>query len=245
MLMGSRRIYSYLSLSAGSNPNDDVTTAHWPTSYFLERYYPSWYNAQRPPNDKLPDHFTYGGAPFEIQLDNAPAQSAYVRFIRTGFSTHGLSWSSRSLELKSELNGNVLRVSGLPDNPNLFVPGKVLAFLVVDGVPSQGKFVWVGPKQGQRRQDGLEERGLNHQWHWNFTLLPPEIPSNRMARPEQKALHIGEGVLAHERGNTARLAQNLRAQEEEEGMQRNGEVPAAARHLTSRVRRRFFARRPR
>ena len=35
-------------LVSGSNPNKDVTTAQWPTSYVVERWYPTWYNQQRP-----------------------------------------------------------------------------------------------------------------------------------------------------------------------------------------------------
>lgn len=35
-------------LVSGSNPNKDVTTVQWGTSYVVERWYPKWYNSARP-----------------------------------------------------------------------------------------------------------------------------------------------------------------------------------------------------
>lgn len=35
-------------LISGSNPNKDVTTVKWGTSYVVERWYPSWYSNTRP-----------------------------------------------------------------------------------------------------------------------------------------------------------------------------------------------------
>lgn len=142
-------------LISGSNPNEDVTTAHWPTSYAVDKWYPPYYNMPRPSSDQLPTTLRHGGKSFAIDMAKAIAgmsikslDTAYVRIIRTGFSTHGVNWGQRSLQLKSQLSDDKRRltVEGLPNNPNLFAPGPALIFLVVDGIPSQGVFAHIGPK---------------------------------------------------------------------------------------------------
>ncbi|KIS70996.1 glyoxaloxidase 2 [Mycosarcoma maydis] len=133
-------------LVAGSNPNADVNHhVKWKTEYRIERWYPDFYDQPRPSNDGLPSSFSYGGQGFTIRLSSAAqAQKAKVVLIRTGFSTHGMNMGQRMIELKSTHRGSKLYVAQLPPNPNLFAPGPALAFVVVDGVPSQGKMVMVG-----------------------------------------------------------------------------------------------------
>lgn len=133
-------------LIAGSNPNMDYTdNQKWNTEYRVERWYPDFYNQDRPSGKDLPNHITYGGEGFQVHFDNAnEAKNAKVVLIRTGFSTHGMNMGQRMLELRSKVQGNTLHVAQAPSNPNLFAPGPALAFVVVNGVPSQGKFVTVG-----------------------------------------------------------------------------------------------------
>ncbi|KDN52163.1 copper radical oxidase [Tilletiaria anomala UBC 951] len=132
-------------LIAGSNPNADVTTTHWKTTYSVERWYPTWYDQTRPSNSGLPSSFSYGGDGFQLIFSNPnDAANAKVKIIRTGFSTHAMNMGQRSITLRSVAKGNTLYVGQLPNNPNLFAPGRALAFVVVNGVASQGKFVMVG-----------------------------------------------------------------------------------------------------
>ncbi|WFD30317.1 (methyl)glyoxal oxidase [Malassezia sp. CBS 17886] len=136
-------------LIAGSNPNMDYTKdAKFNTEYRVERWYPDYYNKDRPSSRGLPSSFKYGGKGFSIKLDSAQdAKNAKVVLIRTGFSTHAMVMGQRYLELRSKAQGSTLHVAQLPSNPNLFAPGPALAFVVVDGVPSHGKFVTVGNGQ--------------------------------------------------------------------------------------------------
>lgn len=51
-------------LISGSNPNKDVTTVKWGTSYVVERWYPSWYSSVRPqPTSDWPLSLTYVSCP--------------------------------------------------------------------------------------------------------------------------------------------------------------------------------------
>ncbi|SPO24968.1 Glyoxaloxidase 2 [Ustilago trichophora] len=136
-------------LVSGSNPNADVNTnTKWKTEYRVERWYPEYYDSPRPSNNGIPRTFSYGGNGFTINLPSASdAQRAKVVLVRTGFSTHGMNMGQRMIELKTTRQGSKLSVAQLPPNPNLFAPGPALAFVVVDGVPSQGKMVMVGNGQ--------------------------------------------------------------------------------------------------
>ncbi|SJX60989.1 Glyoxaloxidase 2 [Sporisorium reilianum f. sp. reilianum] len=136
-------------LVSGSNPNADVNyDVKWKTEYRVERWYPEFYDSPRPSNAGLPRTFSYGGDAFTIKLNSAAdAQKTKVVLVRTGFSTHGMNMGQRMIELKTSHQGSTLSVAQLPPNPNLFAPGPALAFVVVDGVPSQGKMVIVGNGQ--------------------------------------------------------------------------------------------------
>lgn len=143
-------------LIAGSNPNPDrtPTTIRYGTEYTVEIWYPDWFDAPRPSRDQLPFNYQYAAGAFSIDLRQAlgAAQqstvitSATVRLIRTGFSTHAVQWGQRAIELRTTLQGDKLQVDNFPANRNLFAPGPALAFLVINGVPSQGRFVHVGPR---------------------------------------------------------------------------------------------------
>jgi hypothetical protein len=73
-----------------------------------------------------------------------------VVVIRTGFSTHGMNFGQRYLELgvsftQYQQTGDVtLHVGQMPPNANIFQPGPAMLFLVVDGIPSTGQMVMIG-----------------------------------------------------------------------------------------------------
>lgn len=148
-------------MSAGSNPNTDVTTSHWPTEYRVEKWYPLWYSEQRPSKLNI-TQLLYGGGFFDVPLSSSDLsnnitniQTAKVVIIRNGFATHGVNWGMRYLELNStytaDQNGGsngTLHVSNMPGSehqgPNIFQPGPAMAFLVVNGIPSYGQHIMVG-----------------------------------------------------------------------------------------------------
>jgi hypothetical protein len=141
-------------LISGSNPNKDYTTQQWGTKYGVERWYPSWYNDERPILSDPPSTISYGGEYFNLTLgrttSESTAKSAKVVLIRGGFSTHAMSMGQRYVELDSSYfidavgGTTTLFVSQLPPNPAILAPGPAMLFLVVNGVPSEGQFVMVG-----------------------------------------------------------------------------------------------------
>lgn len=143
-------------LISGSNPNADVETATFATSYSVERWYPKWFNEQRPGNQGFPEVLSYGGDYWTMTLnttDETLVKSAKVNVIRGGFSTHAIQFGQRFLELMTSYEidtvagTTTLYVTQMPPNAALFTPGPAMLFLVVDGVPSHGKYVMVGSGQ--------------------------------------------------------------------------------------------------
>ncbi|KAK8844701.1 hypothetical protein IAR55_006550 [Kwoniella newhampshirensis] len=145
-------------LISGSNPNKDVTTAQWSTSYEVEQWYPLWYNQERPtPTSSWPTSLSYGGAFWDLTYTPSNASSdpanTKVIVIRTGFSTHAINFGQRYLELATSYTRNAqtgevtIHASQMPPNPNVFQPGPAMIFLVVDGVASQGKMIMIGSGQ--------------------------------------------------------------------------------------------------
>jgi hypothetical protein len=137
---------------SGSNPNPDVATEGWPTKYSVEKWYPTWYNEPRPTHSGFPDKLSYGGAAWNLTLTDKNADPAKIKLavIRTGFSTHGINFGQRYLELETSYNHNkdtgeiTLHASQMPPNANLFTPGPAMIFLVVNGVASEGEMIVIG-----------------------------------------------------------------------------------------------------
>lgn len=159
-------------LIAGSNPhmdvsylppNDQLDTKYeaFNTTYTLEQWYPSYYFEERPKPMGMPDVIKYGGNPFNISVDakymnpnknaNAMANNTKIMVIRPGFSTHAVNFGQRSLQLENSYvvnkDGSVtFIVNPMPMNLNIFVPGPALLFVTVNGIPSKGKYVFLGGK---------------------------------------------------------------------------------------------------
>ncbi|KAK6910659.1 glyoxal oxidase [Kwoniella mangroviensis CBS 10435] len=140
---------------AGSNPNKDFTTTQWRSRTDSEKWYPWYYNEERPVYEGLPQNLTYGGSSFNITLnstDEATAQNTKIVVIRGGFNTHAIGFGQRYLQLNSSYSVDMNTgktthiVSQMPgtNGPNLFQPGPAMFFVVVNGVPSQGEFIMVG-----------------------------------------------------------------------------------------------------
>ncbi|WWD22747.1 hypothetical protein CI109_107240 [Kwoniella shandongensis] len=145
-------------LISGSNPNKDVTFAQWSTSYEVERWYPLWYNEERPaPTSAFPQSLSYGGDFWNLTYTPSKSSSdpgnTKITIVRTGFSTHAINFGQRYLELattytKNAQTGEVtIHASQMPPNSNVFQPGPAMIFLVVDGVPSEGKMIMIGSGQ--------------------------------------------------------------------------------------------------
>jgi hypothetical protein len=143
-------------LISGSNPNADFTNEQWRSRTDVEKWFPWYYNEQRPVLDSPPTTLSYGGASWNVSLgsitDEATVASAKVVVIRGGFNTHAIGFNQRYLQLDSsytiDMNSNTstLHVSQMPGDsgPFIFQPGPAMIFLVVNGVPSEGEFVMIG-----------------------------------------------------------------------------------------------------
>lgn len=128
----------------------------YPTEYRVEKFYPWYYDSRRPEPQGLPSTLSYGGNYFDVQLskddikDGALAlEKTKVVVIRTGFSTHAINFGQRMVQLENTYTladdgSATLHVSQLPPNPNIMAPGPAWVFVVVDGVPSIGKYVLCG-----------------------------------------------------------------------------------------------------
>ncbi|KAI9637230.1 glyoxal oxidase N-terminus-domain-containing protein [Dioszegia hungarica] len=142
-------------LISGSNPNKDFTTEQWRTRTDVERWFPWYYNNPRPQFASAPSTISYGGQGFDVSLgttDMAAVSTAKVVIIRPGFNTHAIGFGQRMIQLNSTYtvdmrnNTATLHVAQIPSaaGPRLFQPGPALMFLVVQGVPSEGKAVMIG-----------------------------------------------------------------------------------------------------
>ena len=109
----------------------------------------------------MPEVIKYGGDSFNITVDahymnpnknaNKMANNTKIMVIRPGFSTHAVNFGQRSLQLENSYvvnkNGSVtFIVNPMPSNMNIFVPGPALLFVTVNGIPSKGKYVFLGGK---------------------------------------------------------------------------------------------------
>lgn len=169
-------------LISGSNPNKDFTNSQWRTRTDVERWYPWYYNQPRPDFSSAPDSLSYGGDAFNVSLDTqdeAAVQSAKVVVLRPGFNTHAIAFGQRYLQLRNtytidrNANTTTLHVGQIPNaegGPRLFQPGPAYVFLVVNGVPSQGKYIMVG----------------NGQLGTQPTADDPELPESSVKEVEQQ-----------------------------------------------------------
>ncbi|KAF8136438.1 glyoxal oxidase N-terminus-domain-containing protein [Boletus edulis] len=153
-------------LVAGSNPNLDRSEVKYGTEYRVERFQPPYMTADRPIITQLP-HNIYYAQPLEIDVIipsgvNATEPTIKVALMDLGFVTHAVHANSRLvyLTVSSFRNGEGMIAVGPPDG-SIYPPGPGWIFLVVNGVPSQGKMVMVGDGQGPPVDESAWENRLS------------------------------------------------------------------------------------
>jgi hypothetical protein len=154
---------------AGGNPNIDVNmSSTYPTTYEIEIFYPDYFSAStRPEPSGIPDKLTYGGDPFDITIPassysgsaNDAADSVIVAVLRSGWTTHGMNFGQRFLQLNSTYTVNsdgslVLHTAQMPPMPEVFQPGPAFVHVTINGIPSVGKYVIVGSGQMEKQSTG-------------------------------------------------------------------------------------------
>lgn len=167
-------------LVSGSNPNADVTTVQWGTSYVVEKWYPLWYSKTRPTPSAFPDSLSYGGAAWNLTYTPTNSSSnpgnTKVVVIRTGFSTHCVSGNQSNLDSASSLRCDEM----LTQRPDELWPA----------IPRTGDFVQprpsFGPGHTLRLADASERQHL------------PAGSCHDLPRRRRRTIHrTGEPIASH------------------------------------------------
>ncbi|GAA5961605.1 hypothetical protein JCM3765_002645 [Sporobolomyces pararoseus] len=129
---------------AGSNPNDKRSQVTYKTRYEVEILSPPYMKLARPTFTKGFARLLYGKS-FTLTV-TVPKGTKNVRAVimDIGYSTHGVHFSQRLVELVSTWNNsNKLTIKG-PATTGLFPPGPGWLYVLADDIPSEGKKVMVG-----------------------------------------------------------------------------------------------------
>ncbi|GAA5891761.1 hypothetical protein JCM5296_001854 [Sporobolomyces johnsonii] len=141
-LMPDGRIWT-----AGSNPNDDVSTVTYATRYAVEIFSPPYMTATRPTFSKGFARLLYGKQYSMTVSVPAGTKSVTAVIMDLGYSTHGVHMNHRLVELESTWSKKKLTIKG-PKNVGIYQPGYAWFYVLADGVPSEGTRVMVGPGTG-------------------------------------------------------------------------------------------------
>ncbi|GAA5854744.1 hypothetical protein JCM9279_007012 [Rhodotorula babjevae] len=129
--------------TAGSNPNDGVSTKTYRTRYNGEILSPPYMSMKRPSFSGQPAKIGYKKT-FVLKVSLPSGTKQVQAFIMDlGYSTHGVHMSQRMVELACTLKGNKLTVTG-PKTSGIFQPGPAWLHVVADGVPSKSTKVMIG-----------------------------------------------------------------------------------------------------
>ncbi|KAJ7582999.1 copper radical oxidase [Mycena floridula] len=130
---------------AGSNPNLDRSEVKFGTEYRVEWLNPPYMQMDRPVIEEFPKRLVYG-KDSELRVKHIrEGQNIQVALMDLGTVTHALHTNSRCVYLVCTVNGDGLGIHCTgPPNSNIYPPGPAFVYLVIDGVPSEGKRVMVG-----------------------------------------------------------------------------------------------------
>ncbi|KAH8549829.1 glyoxal oxidase N-terminus-domain-containing protein [Umbelopsis sp. PMI_123] len=139
---------------AGSNNNDPSNlTAPYPTEFRTEYFSPPYLfqSTTRPLISNVPKVFTYSEQ-YTLHLNVNYALGSHrpgeptiqVALLRPGFSTHSMHMSQRYVILKHELSDDkqTLTIES-PPNANIFPPGPATLYVLRDGVPAEGVYMFI------------------------------------------------------------------------------------------------------
>ncbi|KPV77092.1 uncharacterized protein RHOBADRAFT_49404 [Rhodotorula graminis WP1] len=129
--------------TAGSNPNDGVSTKTYRTRYNVEMLSPPYMSMKRPSFSAQPAKMAYKKN-YVLTVSLPSGTKKVQAFIMDlGYSTHGVHMSQRMVELACTLKGNKLTVTA-PKTTGIFQPGPAWLHLLADGVPSKSTKVMIG-----------------------------------------------------------------------------------------------------
>lgn len=110
----------------------------FPTEYRVEIFSPPYMDAkERPRIQQAPDTLAYG-AQFTVSHTMA-GNNIEVMLYAPGFHTHGQAMAQRMVKLQTTGAGQITVIG--PPSKSVMQPGVYLMFVVVDGIPSEGKWV--------------------------------------------------------------------------------------------------------
>ncbi|CAO3667447.1 unnamed protein product [Umbelopsis ramanniana] len=139
---------------AGSNNNDPSNvTAEYPTEFRVEYYSPPYLfqSSTRPLISNVPKVFTYAeqyvlhlNLNYPLGTHQPEHPTIKVALLRPGFSTHSMHMSQRYVVLNYELSDDKQSLTiESPPNANIFPPGPATLYVLRDGVPAEGIFVYI------------------------------------------------------------------------------------------------------
>lgn len=115
--------------------------SRFPTEYRVEVFSPPYMDAERRPAFlKAPEELLYGRT-FAVKADLEGGVVEIV-LVHPGFHTHAVAMGQRMVVMESWMGKAAgQRVVRAPPGPSTAQPGVYLMFVVVDGIPSEGKWV--------------------------------------------------------------------------------------------------------
>ncbi|SGY79622.1 BQ5605_C008g05177 [Microbotryum silenes-dioicae] len=131
-------------ITAGSNPNDRVSTKSYMTRFNNEYLSPLYMSLPRPVLRSVPSSVNYG-ASYTICFSRTSKTSTIRMVVNDiGYSTHGVYMNQRWLELPvTSIQNDRLTFTG-PIDTTYYPPGYGWLWVLEHDVPSQGKRVKVG-----------------------------------------------------------------------------------------------------
>ncbi|KXN80994.1 hypothetical protein AN958_06506 [Leucoagaricus sp. SymC.cos] len=134
----------------GSNPNFDRSEVKYVTEYRVEWLSPPYMRLDRPYIEESPRNINFKET-FAIRLNGAAGegQKVEVALMDLGFISHSVHMNSRHVWLvasRSDDDETVLTVTA-PPREEIYPPGPGWLYVLIDGVPSEGRKVMVGERQ--------------------------------------------------------------------------------------------------
>ena len=109
----------------------------------IETFYPPYlFRGRRPVLTTAPEWLDHGADLSISTPDSAIVDS--VTLARCGTTTHSFNMGQRLIELVIQSRGENTVVTRIPEQATVAVPGWYLLFILLDGVPSIGRFIRIG-----------------------------------------------------------------------------------------------------
>ncbi|KAH9483904.1 Aldehyde oxidase GLOX [Psilocybe cubensis] len=147
---------------AGSNPNLDRSEIKYGTEYRVEWLNPPYIFMDRPMITSFDIKIPFGASVnVEALLPGNHNDNIQFALMDLGFVTHAVHANSRLVYLLFSYQNGVFAIQG-PPSGNVYPPGPAWLYIVVDGVPSEGRKVMVGDGGGPPVDENATQNVLSN-----------------------------------------------------------------------------------